>query len=462
MTINQILNLILKKDYAAATNKLKERYKKIKEPQILLLLEDIKIKQGDYMETLANISEISKQNNSFNVDLDNLINKKSNWTKTLGFESCYIHFLYLIYLFKTEDYKQLYIFSKSLLDRFLEHRFSVLGFLDTDLLAYYKSMELVGSFLSLFALDKLNKPFLFKQHRQEFLELQKNASKSTKESFFKHLSSFDKNPDRLILEWELKYPKKISKSEIINLLAPEQFVSKKRFAKKSNQIKSKNPLVSICIASYKDGQWLQTTVDSILSNSGYDNFEIIIVLQKLALEEDITGDFLEEEKYKNNPKIKVFRYNHLLGADGAKQKAIENHSSGEIICTLDAHTLINKDAIKKAVKHFITKKYLHILSFNIVQTKENKKVEGYYFDESPKDLNGIIGTGPCKNQNKISKNWYKRLSLIGCGAFITKQAFLDSFGYQLLPDHSWGDKLLGMNSYIYGYDIFVDPNIEPV
>lgn len=260
----------------------------------------------------------------------------------------------------------------------------------------------------------------------------------------------------LILRNLLVYP--LSKEEWLDLLVPEDFHPKK-YVMKSNELPS-NPLVSVCIVSYRERIWLQTSIDAIIANAGYENYEIILILQKDA-PEDSTGDFLEHEPYVSNPKIKVKKFDEPLGADRAKEYAYK-YTSGQLLINLDSHVIPNKQFMQKTVQIFLENPEVNILTYGVVDVTEQEGLQDYFFNEVPYLLNGIAGIKVIREKPELMipyrNGLYFRQTIMGATFAITRKCYEEIGGY-LLKDRSWGDKALAMSAYLYGYKSFISQEI---
>ena len=108
------------------------------------------------------------------------------------------------------------------------------------------------------------------------------------------------------------------------------------------------PMVTVVIAAYNEEKVICKTVDSILS-SDYTKLEIIIVNDG---SKDNTGEVVAEA-YKNNPKIKLINKQNSGKASSVNVGCKE--AKGKIIVSLDADTIMAKDAIKLLIRHFVNK-----------------------------------------------------------------------------------------------------------
>ena len=102
------------------------------------------------------------------------------------------------------------------------------------------------------------------------------------------------------------------------------------------------PLVSVVIPCYNDGQYLDDSVGSILSQS-FDDYEILIV-------NDGSTDTATLQKLSsfNHSKIKVL-HKENAHLSSARNHGIRN-AAGEIIVTLDADDMFEKKFIRKGVE----------------------------------------------------------------------------------------------------------------
>lgn len=264
-----------------------------------------------------------------------------------------------------------------------------------------------------------------------------------------------------VLREHLHRTRRRRKEEMLDLLVPDGF-SPRQNKRKLNGITASEPLISVCIGSYKDGEWLKTTVDAVLAHAGYANFEIVVALQKLS-STDTTGEFLQRREYQL-PNIKVLHYDYLLGCEGAKDAAVAA-SAGEIICALDAHVVPSRGFLKKIAKVFATYPLVSVIGFGLTYTDENKLLGETYYDEVPLHLNGVVDhkiVSTSLPHHHYKDDLYIRHALMGAGYVITRSCYDEIFANKLLPNHGWGDKLLGMNAFLYGYEVFFHPAITAI
>lgn len=249
--------------------------------------------------------------------------------------------------------------------------------------------------------------------------------------------------------------KKLTKKEMLDLLVPDNF-QPKSFSPRTNGLQNNQPFVSVCICSYCDEQWLQKTIEAVFSNAGYENYEVVLIYQKKS-PEDPVDSFLRSNPYS---RLKNFIYDTPLGAEKAKEVSYEK-SSGEIIISLDGHIIPCHNFIKKTVQVFYDHPEVSILNYGLLATFDDESIDHYYFNEIPYDWNGIIGHMPISHPQSMlfyKPGLYIRQCVMGAAFCMTRKLFNEVGGY-LLKNYSWGDKSLGMNAYLYGYQIFTCPEL---
>lgn len=103
------------------------------------------------------------------------------------------------------------------------------------------------------------------------------------------------------------------------------------------------PLFSVLIANYNNGQFLQEAIDSVLAQA-YTNWEIVLVDDKSS-----DNSFEIYEKYKNDSRFHIFYNEENKGCGYTKHRCAEL-SSGEICGFLDPDDLLLPEALTKHVK----------------------------------------------------------------------------------------------------------------
>lgn len=115
----------------------------------------------------------------------------------------------------------------------------------------------------------------------------------------------------------------------------------------------KQPIVSIVMPCYNDGQYLHQAVDSCLRQT-FQSIEIIIVDD--GSDDRITADVL---KTLSDPHITVMHADHI-GPAGARNMAIQ-HARGRYILPLDADDWIEPEYLEHAVNVLDTKEDVGIV-----------------------------------------------------------------------------------------------------
>jgi len=121
-----------------------------------------------------------------------------------------------------------------------------------------------------------------------------------------------------------------------------------KFSEKKFKRISYAPKVSVVIPAWNEDVGIISTIASVLGNS-YENFEIIIVNDGST---DSTDSVIRDYLVKN-PEINNIRY--VNKENGGKASALNSgvkKASGDLIITIDADSVMDKNAIASFVKYF--------------------------------------------------------------------------------------------------------------
>jgi len=121
-----------------------------------------------------------------------------------------------------------------------------------------------------------------------------------------------------------------------------------KFSEKKFKRISYTPKVSVVIPAWNEDVGIISTIASVLGNS-YENFEIIIVNDGST---DSTDSVIRDYLVKN-PEINNIRY--VNKENGGKASALNSgvkKASGDLIITIDADSVMDKNAIASFVKYF--------------------------------------------------------------------------------------------------------------
>lgn len=144
----------------------------------------------------------------------------------------------------------------------------------------------------------------------------------------------------------------------------------------------KNKLVSIIMPTYNCGDFISTTIESIL-NQTYKNWELIIV-------DDCSKDNTEEvmQKYLNDNRIKYHKLENNQGAAIARTTAM-NLATGNYMAFLDSDDLWKKDKLEKQIE------FMEQNDYNFTCTAYEQ------IDEEGNKLGKVIKTKKKADYNRI-------------------------------------------------------------
>ena len=107
------------------------------------------------------------------------------------------------------------------------------------------------------------------------------------------------------------------------------------------------PKVSVIVLTYNNLKLNQYCINSILNQTAYPNYELIVIDN---LSTDGTVDYLKELEKENHPRLKIIFNNENSGFAGGNNKAIEV-SDGKYVVLLNNDTVVTRGWLTAMVKH---------------------------------------------------------------------------------------------------------------
>lgn len=125
------------------------------------------------------------------------------------------------------------------------------------------------------------------------------------------------------------------------------FSKEKELDKKITCFDAELPTITFMVPCWNEENTLDNTVESLRKiDYPKDKFFMILVDDGST---DNTWNIMQ--KYKNDPQIQIFTQ-----ANGGKHKALNkalNNAHTDLVASIDADTVINKDALRKAMAYFL-------------------------------------------------------------------------------------------------------------
>lgn len=123
----------------------------------------------------------------------------------------------------------------------------------------------------------------------------------------------------------------------------------KRRAKLPTRRYRKRPLVTVLIPAHNEEAAIERCLDSVI-RSRYRNLQIIVI-DDLSVDATaaIVRQFIKSHPSKN---IQLYRRRTRSGKGGGLNAALRNHATGEFVMTLDADSILDKDAVSRALQYF--------------------------------------------------------------------------------------------------------------
>ncbi len=144
------------------------------------------------------------------------------------------------------------------------------------------------------------------------------------------------------------------------LLNPFYTIKKLIRIKKYSALKDYNPKVSIIVPAWNEGVGIISTVESILANT-YQNLEVVIINDGST---DNSHNIIKEFLGKITNKEKRGKIIYLIQPNSGKGKALNKgikKSTGQLILTCDADSILEKNAVENLIKYYIDTKIMAVV-----------------------------------------------------------------------------------------------------
>ena len=219
------------------------------------------------------------------------------------------------------------------------------------------------------------------------------------------------------------------------------------------------PYFTIIIAAYNEGRWLKYTVDSILENSEYPHYEIIVVDDGSS---DRSFEFLKRRKYQgliDGKKITSLRsLSHGIARarnEGAKA------ASGEILIFIDAHMKISKGWLRDIRKTILRRPEIHILGIHVYDMADDIPSARPHTRVYTNDDLSMLRPHWIRSADTTVAG-IKRVPYVNGGCFIIRKAVFDYLkGFPGFIE-GWGleDRSMCLLAYYFGYNTYLTGRIR--
>ena len=240
----------------------------------------------------------------------------------------------------------------------------------------------------------------------------------------------------------------------LKIIKNRDFFSKDNYFNKYKNVKSKliygkhkdNVFVTIVIPTYKRAATLKETINSILCQEGFDNYEILIVDNENDFENVTETEKLVQEI--NSDKIVYYKNEKNIGMYANWNRCIELAKT-KWICMVHDDDVLVKNHLNTMVNILNKNKgkkisYLACRYRNVYENKENKKDLNYYAEK----VN--------VNANVVKKRNYKDFNLgfdsMFLGALVEREKVIEVGGF--MPDSAWVEDYMFVAKFSYYYDIY--------
>ncbi|MCF7812607.1 glycosyltransferase [Candidatus Gracilibacteria bacterium] len=207
-----------------------------------------------------------------------------------------------------------------------------------------------------------------------------------------------------------------------------------------------HPSFSVILPSHNEGEWLEKTVRSVLEETDYSDFEIIVVSDGST---DSSTDFLKQKKV---PNTKLLELSRPMGAAQARNAGGEK-ARGDLLVFLDAHMKVIDSSWLKHLAMLLRDPSVGGASLAIAHLEDPEKVGFIY---TIKDL-ALEPTWIIPEKKNISQ---KVPALSGACFGIRKEIFDQTGGFDE-GLRKWGreDFEYSLRLWRLGYDLLLDPTV---
>lgn len=212
------------------------------------------------------------------------------------------------------------------------------------------------------------------------------------------------------------------------------------------------PRISLIMPARNEGAWLRKTIDSLLANTYYPDFEVWIMDDA---SDDGCGDFLAEAAYRCDARLKYLRHDTQHGHIALRNEAARR-ATGEVLMFLDAHHAFSPCWLENLCDALRARRWQAIVGPVAGSLDEETWCTNWNLnygwsstaDFSQHYQNSPPGVGPGG-----AVQW-----LGGCQIMIAKTAYWEVGGLcPLFQGHGSDDTDFCLRAFLFGYDCYIEP-----
>lgn len=202
---------------------------------------------------------------------------------------------------------------------------------------------------------------------------------------------------------------------------------------------------SVIIPSQNEGLWLKKTVKSVLENTNYPDFEIIVIADFCS---DGSANFLKQKKY---PNVTLIETNNLKGAIETRNLGAKK-AKGEFLVFIDSHEIPQNENWLLELSSLLTEEKVGAATLKIPNLEEKDRV-GYFYTIKNWELE------PTWKIPK-NKNICQKTPSIPGGCFGIRKNLFNELGGFDVGLKKWGreDFEFSLRIWRMGYDLVFSPN----
>ncbi len=215
---------------------------------------------------------------------------------------------------------------------------------------------------------------------------------------------------------------------------------------------------SLVITAFNEGPWVKKTIDGILADQSYSNYEIIVVNDGSTDDSFAFIELQEYQKLVHEKKLKIIKKNNLGVSKGRHAGA--EYAKGDILIFLDAHMVIQPGWLSKIKQTFFYNPHVKVLGIAAYDIKNGySPARNYAAIYTAKDITMITPTWITITSDPHS---IRPVPFVNACAFIIYSDIYKQTGGFLPFLEGWGpeDRFFSLLLYFYGYTLYLNPNIS--
>lgn len=227
---------------------------------------------------------------------------------------------------------------------------------------------------------------------------------------------------------------------------------------RETKIKNRKPYFSIIIPAFNEGHWPKETIEGILADNSFADYEIILIDDG---SDDNCCDFVNHERKFIDLQKKgniIFVQTKDAGTAGTRHIGALS-ARGDTLIFIDAHMQVEAGWLSQIYETIESRPEIKILGINIHSIGNPKPLKKLFAIYTSKDITFI--SPKFFNLKPPYTTEIAKVPFVAAGALLIKRnVYFEIGGF---PEYleGWGglDRALSLTAYYYGYDCYHNPQI---